>query len=111
MSLDFPLLKIVKMIRLCLAWYACYFNVLSFLSSRIRLIRHPESLTPAEHTIVQEYISEPFLVDGFKCDMRIYVLVTKCMPLRVFIFNEGLLRLSTEAYSAPTDVNLVRINA
>lgn len=35
---------------------------------------------------------QPFLVDGFKFDMRIYTLVTSCDPLRVFVYNDGLVR-------------------
>jgi hypothetical protein len=56
---------------------------------------------------VQEYIDKPFLVDGYKCDMRIYVLVTSCDPLRVFLYHDGLLRMGTEKYVAPMDNNLV----
>ncbi|PAA82393.1 hypothetical protein BOX15_Mlig025648g3 [Macrostomum lignano] len=51
--------------------------------------------------IVQEYIAKPLLIDGFKCDLRIYVLVTSCDPLRVYFYNDGLLRLSTEKYADP----------
>jgi tubulin polyglutamylase TTLL7 len=57
--------------------------------------------------IVQEYMDKPFLVDGYKADMRIYVLITSCDPLRVFLYNDGLLRLSTEKYLIPHDSNVV----
>ena len=73
----------------------------------IQLYRNPEKIPSGDHIIVQEYLDKPFLIDGFKCDMRIYVLVTACDPLRVFLFHDGLLRLSTEKYLMPSDSNLV----
>ncbi|XP_064626270.1 tubulin polyglutamylase TTLL7-like isoform X2 [Lineus longissimus] len=72
----------------------------------IQLYRNPEKIPQSEHMIVQEYMDKPFLVDGYKCDMRIYVLVTSCDPLRVFLYNDGLLRLSTEKYLIPHDTNV-----
>lgn len=53
----------------------------------------------SEPVVLQRYISNPFLVDGFKFDMRIYVLVTSINPLEAFIYREGFARLSTEKYS------------
>ena len=33
---------------------------------------------------------QPFLLDGFKLDLRVYVLVTACNPLRIFVYKDGL---------------------
>jgi len=50
---------------------------------------------------------QPFLIDGFKFDLRVYVVVTACDPLRIFVFNEGLARFATAKYVAPTQSNVV----
>ncbi|KAE8283908.1 Tubulin polyglutamylase ttll6 [Larimichthys crocea] len=60
----------------------------------------------AEHMICQVYISRPFIIDGYKFDLRIYVLVTSCDPLSIFMFKEGLARFCTTKYNEPTHNNV-----
>lgn len=48
--------------------------------------------------MVQEYLKNPLLVDEFKFDLRIYVLVTNVNPLRIFIHHQGLARFATEKF-------------
>ncbi|KAK2187502.1 hypothetical protein NP493_163g02060 [Ridgeia piscesae] len=72
----------------------------------ISLYRLAEKIPQNDHTVVQEYIDRPFLVEQYKCDMRIYALVTSCDPLKIFLYNDGLLRMGTEKYVQPSEVNL-----
>ena len=46
-------------------------------------------------------------MDGFKFDLRIYVLVTSCDPLRVYVYKDGLARFATVKYHNPTNGNMV----
>ena len=48
---------------------------------------------------MSQYISNPHLIDGFKYDLRIYVVVTCFEPLKIYIFKEGLVRFATQKYS------------
>ena len=72
----------------------------------IYLVKDPLEVSPDEHLVAQKYIADPFLLDGLKFDLRIYVLLAGVRPLRIFMYNEGLVRLATEQYTPPSDLNM-----
>ena len=59
---------------------------------------------PSNHqTIASRYISNPFLINQKKFDLRIYAFVTSIIPLRIYRFKEGLTRFSANKYNL--DIN------
>lgn len=104
----------------------------------IFISKSSKNVLPGEHMICQVYISrvrvllsqshtltqthththcshsfllsppQPFILGGYKFDLRIYVLVTSCDPFSVFMFKEGLVRFCTTKYHEPTNSNVVR---
>ncbi|NWH34859.1 TTLL7 polyglutamylase, partial [Chloropsis hardwickii] len=75
----------------------------------ISLIRNGEKLQAQDHLIVQEYLDKPFLMEGYKFDLRVYILVTSCDPLKIFLYHDGLVRMGTEKYHPPSDSNLSQL--
>lgn len=63
-------------------------------------------LTYDSTVIVQKYISNPFLISGYKFDLRIYVCVKSFRPLTIYIHQEGLVRFATEKYDLASLDNL-----
>lgn len=49
--------------------------------------------------LVSQYISNPHLINNFKYDLRIYILVTSYDPLRIYMFKDGLTRFATYQYN------------
>ncbi len=56
--------------------------------------------------IIQDYVESPYLIDGYKFDLRIYVTVLGCDPLRAVVFSDGLARFSTDPYQEPNLNNI-----
>ncbi|XP_063611514.1 tubulin monoglutamylase TTLL4-like isoform X1 [Penaeus indicus] len=62
---------------------------------------HKWSQVPTDSpVVVQRYISRPYLINDTKFDMRIYVLVTSFHPLRIFLYQDGLVRFASVQYNS-----------
>jgi tubulin polyglutamylase TTLL4 len=48
--------------------------------------------------IAQHYIESPLTINNSKFDLRIYVYVPSLDPLRVYVYDEGLVRFASVAY-------------
>ena len=56
------------------------------------------NLPKKKKVIVQKYIPNPFLINGLKFDLRVYCLLAGVNPMRVYVFEEGLVRFATSPY-------------
>jgi tubulin polyglutamylase TTLL5 len=53
----------------------------------------------AGQLLVQRYVAQPLLLQGYKFDLRVYVLVTGVQPLEAWLYREGLARFASRPYS------------
>lgn len=65
----------------------------------IKIIGQKTQVKQKPGYVLCQYISNPHLIDGFKYDMRIYVVVTCFDPLKIFMLKEGLVRFATQKYT------------
>ena len=52
-----------------------------------------------EPCVISKYIENPYLIHGKKFDIRIYVLVNSFDPLKIYVYEEGLVRFASEDYN------------
>jgi len=69
----------------------------------IQVVENIQSINTKEATIVQKYISKPYLIKGHKFDLRLYVLITSLDPLIVYLYGDGLVRFATQPYTNDPD--------
>jgi len=64
----------------------------------IKVISNSNKISNRRNVLVSEYIDNPHLINNFKYDLRIYVLVTSFNPLKIYIYDNGLARFATGQY-------------
>ena len=48
--------------------------------------------------LITKYLINPHLINGYKYDLRIHGLVTSVKPLKIYLYDEGLVRVASEKY-------------
>ncbi|XP_033232510.1 tubulin polyglutamylase TTLL5 [Drosophila pseudoobscura] len=69
----------------------------------IFIVNSPDQIPQDEQVLVSKYIVDPLCIDGHKCDLRVYVLVTSFDPLIIYLYKEGIVRLATVRYDRNAD--------
>ncbi|EER03161.1 conserved hypothetical protein, partial [Perkinsus marinus ATCC 50983] len=72
----------------------------------IFILRDLEDLPTDSSCVISRYIVDPYLIQGYKFDLRVYVLVTGFDPLRVYLYREGLTRLACSPFTVKTAEDL-----
>ena len=49
--------------------------------------------------LITKYLHNPHLIKGYKYDLRFHGLVSTIKPLKLYLYNEGLVRLASEKYN------------
>ena len=62
----------------------------------IKVINKKTKISRKDGYLASKYVSHPHLINGLKYDLRVYVLVSSYDPLRIYVYNDGLVRFATE---------------
>ncbi|KAK6627894.1 hypothetical protein RUM44_010376 [Polyplax serrata] len=65
----------------------------------IKVVHRWGQIPKKRSLIVQKYIAQPYLINGSKFDLRLYVLMTSIHPLRIYLYDDGLVRFASVKYS------------
>ena len=69
----------------------------------IKVIGKRTPVTRKDGYLASKYVCKPHLINDLKYDLRVYVLVTSYEPLRIYVYNDGLVRFATEKYTLDPD--------
>ena len=63
------------------------------------MIHKKQRVSKTTRQVACKYVHKPHLLNGYKYDLRIYVLVTSMDPLKIYIYHNGLVRFATAKYT------------
>jgi hypothetical protein len=73
-------------------------NGISLITRISQLPSEGSGLNRDENWVIEKYIDNPLLLDGSKFDMKLFVCVTSFHPLKVYLHQEGFVRVDLEKY-------------
>lgn len=65
----------------------------------IKVVHKLNQIPRKRNIIIQKYLASPYLINGRKFDLRIYVYVSSYDPLCIYIYDNGLVRFASSKYS------------
>ena len=71
----------------------------SFGGKGIKIFRSLDKIKDKEEYILNKYIVNLDLINNKKYDFRLYILVTGLKPLRIYLNQEGLIRIASQNFS------------
>ncbi|KAL5263493.1 hypothetical protein ACHWQZ_G008763 [Mnemiopsis leidyi] len=65
----------------------------------IKVVHKLNQIPRKRNIIIQRYLANPYLINGRKFDLRIYVYVSSYDPLCIYMYDNGLVRFASSKYS------------
>lgn len=65
----------------------------------IKVISNSSQIPSQQEYVAQKYIHDPFLVNGRKFHLRLYLVITNMQPLHALLHKEGLVLFAASNYS------------
>ncbi|CAJ0931373.1 unnamed protein product, partial [Mesorhabditis belari] len=66
----------------------------------ISVTRNLKEIPTKTALVAQHYVARPMTINGAKFDLRLYAYVTSLDPLRLYLYEEGLVRFASVPYSS-----------